>query len=41
MSLISVYGLSSLFNGIIALQVLLCWNRTAQWSLKQAEKKKA
>ncbi|CAM9375755.1 unnamed protein product [Ascophyllum nodosum] len=39
LGLLSMHGLSSLLNGALALQMALYWERTAQWSAAQAQKK--
>ncbi|CAM9632113.1 unnamed protein product [Pylaiella littoralis] len=41
LGLLSMHGLSSFLNGVLALQVLLYWNRTAKWAEAQANKKEA
>lgn len=41
LGLLSMHGLSSFLNGVLALQVVLYWNRTAKWSAAQASKKEA
>eukprot|EP00752_Nemacystus_decipiens_P007015 g6293.t1 len=39
--LLSMNGLSSFLNGVLALQIVIYWNRTAEWSAAQASKKEA
>lgn len=41
MGLLSMHGLASAMNGVLALQVVLYWKRTGAWAAKQAEKKAA
>eukprot|EP00903_Cladosiphon_okamuranus_P009627 g9163.t1 len=41
LGLLSMHGLSSFLNGVLALQLVLYWNRTAKWSAEQASKKEA
>ncbi|CAM9690625.1 unnamed protein product [Ectocarpus fasciculatus] len=41
LGLLWMHGLSSFLNGVLALQVVLYWNRTGKWAEEQARRKKA
>lgn len=41
LGLLAMHGLSSFLNGVLALQVVLYWNRTTNAAEAQAIKKKA